>query len=93
MGIRGCCGREIGSTGGSGHPWAAWVTLSLRMPLLGRLFGLLYWWIGTTWYRLTTAASLLDVFVLTRSDPSPTYDVIKKLEEVKVRGTSQRQVL
>ncbi|XP_030104362.1 SUN domain-containing protein 2 isoform X1 [Mus musculus] len=34
--------------------------------LAGRLFGLLYWWIGTTWYRLTTAASLLDVFVLTR---------------------------
>nr|XP_034372734.1 SUN domain-containing protein 2 isoform X3 [Arvicanthis niloticus] len=33
----------------------------------GRLFGLLYWWVGTTWYRLTTAASLLDVFVLTRS--------------------------
>nr|XP_031527613.1 SUN domain-containing protein 2 isoform X3 [Vicugna pacos] len=33
---------------------------------VGRLFGLLYWWIGTTWYRLTTAASLLDVFVLTR---------------------------
>uniref|UniRef100_A0A8D0LAJ3 SUN domain-containing protein n=1 Tax=Sphenodon punctatus TaxID=8508 RepID=A0A8D0LAJ3_SPHPU len=33
----------------------------------GRLFGLLYWWIGTAWYRLTTAASLLDVFVLTRS--------------------------
>lgn len=32
----------------------------------GRLFRLLYWWIGTTWYRLTTAASLLDVFVLTR---------------------------
>ncbi|XP_051817947.1 SUN domain-containing protein 2 isoform X2 [Antechinus flavipes] len=32
----------------------------------GWLFGLLYWWIGTTWYRLTTAASLLDVFVLTR---------------------------
>lgn len=31
-----------------------------------RLFGLLYWWVGTTWYRLTTAASLLDVFVLTR---------------------------
>ncbi|KAK2496219.1 hypothetical protein MC885_012918 [Smutsia gigantea] len=33
---------------------------------VGRLFGLLYWWVGTTWYRLTTAASLLDVFVLTR---------------------------
>ncbi|XP_045690879.1 SUN domain-containing protein 2 isoform X2 [Phyllostomus hastatus] len=32
----------------------------------GRLFRLLYWWIGTSWYRLTTAASLLDVFVLTR---------------------------
>lgn len=32
----------------------------------GHLFGLLYWWVGTTWYRLTTAASLLDVFVLTR---------------------------
>ncbi|NP_001381373.1 SUN domain-containing protein 2 isoform 11 [Homo sapiens] len=31
----------------------------------GRLFRLLYWWAGTTWYRLTTAASLLDVFVLT----------------------------
>ncbi|XP_062989603.1 SUN domain-containing protein 2 [Elgaria multicarinata webbii] len=40
----------------------------------GRFFGLLYWWIGTTWYRLTTAASLLDVFVLTRS-----YPVLKKL--------------
>ncbi|XP_056654929.1 SUN domain-containing protein 2 isoform X3 [Monodelphis domestica] len=32
----------------------------------GRFFGLFYWWLGTTWYRLTTAASLLDVFVLTR---------------------------
>ncbi|XP_061495129.1 SUN domain-containing protein 2 [Rhineura floridana] len=40
----------------------------------GRFFGLLYWWMGTTWYRLTTAASLLDVFVLTRS-----YPVLKKL--------------
>ncbi|GAB1299597.1 SUN domain-containing protein 2 [Apodemus speciosus] len=37
------------------------------VTLPGRLFGLLYWWVGTTWYRLTTAASLLDVFVLTRS--------------------------
>ncbi|XP_006242109.1 SUN domain-containing protein 2 isoform X1 [Rattus norvegicus] len=36
------------------------------VTLPGRLFGLLYWWVGTTWYRLTTAASLLDVFVLTR---------------------------
>ncbi|XP_066489412.1 SUN domain-containing protein 2 isoform X2 [Tiliqua scincoides] len=36
----------------------------------GRFFGLLYWWLGTTWYRFTTAASLLDVFVLTRSYPN-----------------------
>ncbi|XP_067415593.1 SUN domain-containing protein 2 isoform X2 [Emydura macquarii macquarii] len=40
----------------------------------GRIFGLLYWWIGTTWYRLTTSASLLDVFVLTRR-----YSALKKL--------------
>ncbi|XP_050773058.1 SUN domain-containing protein 2 [Gopherus flavomarginatus] len=40
----------------------------------GRIFGLLYWWTGTTWYRLTTAASLLDVFVLTRR-----YSALKKL--------------
>lgn len=33
----------------------------------GQAFGLLYWWVGTTWYRLTTSASLFDVFVLTRS--------------------------
>lgn len=38
----------------------------MLVTLPGRLFGLLYWWVGTTWYRLTTAASLLDVFVLTR---------------------------
>uniref|UniRef100_A0A4X2K3V5 Sad1 and UNC84 domain containing 2 n=1 Tax=Vombatus ursinus TaxID=29139 RepID=A0A4X2K3V5_VOMUR len=40
----------------------------------GWLFGLFYWWLGTTWYRLTTAASLLDVFVLTRS-----FSTLKKL--------------
>uniref|UniRef100_A0A7M4G3M9 Sad1 and UNC84 domain containing 2 n=1 Tax=Crocodylus porosus TaxID=8502 RepID=A0A7M4G3M9_CROPO len=40
----------------------------------GRIFGLLYWWIGTMWYRLTTMASLLDVFVLTRR-----YSALKKL--------------
>ncbi|XP_054843971.1 SUN domain-containing protein 2 isoform X2 [Eublepharis macularius] len=50
----------------------AFLWLVLTSP--GRFFGLLYWWIGTTWYRLTTAASLLDVFVLTRS-----YPVLKKL--------------
>ncbi|XP_012880339.1 PREDICTED: SUN domain-containing protein 2 isoform X2 [Dipodomys ordii] len=42
----------------------SFVWMVLTFP--GWLFGLLYWWIGTTWYRLTTAASLLDVFVLTR---------------------------
>ncbi|XP_038612648.1 SUN domain-containing protein 2 [Tachyglossus aculeatus] len=36
----------------------------------GQFFGLCYWWIGTTWYRLTTNATLLDVFVLTRRFPS-----------------------
>uniref|UniRef100_A0A8C5KJL6 Sad1 and UNC84 domain containing 2 n=1 Tax=Jaculus jaculus TaxID=51337 RepID=A0A8C5KJL6_JACJA len=41
--------------------------LGLTGHFSGRLFSLLYWWVGTTWYRLTTAASLLDVFVLTRS--------------------------
>lgn len=45
---------------------SAATTAGLMVPLPGRLFGLLYWWVGTTWYRLTTAASLLDVFVLTR---------------------------
>ncbi|KAJ6658878.1 hypothetical protein lerEdw1_019514, partial [Lerista edwardsae] len=48
--------------------------LWLVLTTPGRFFGLLYWWIGTTWYRLTTAASLLDVFVLTRS-----YPTLKKL--------------
>lgn len=41
--------------------------LWMLVTVPGRLFSLLYWWVGTTWYRLTTAASLLDVFVLTRS--------------------------
>ncbi|XP_015743818.2 SUN domain-containing protein 2-like [Python bivittatus] len=48
--------------------------LWLVLTAPGRLFGLLYWWIGTMWYRLTTTASLLDVFILTRS-----YPVLKKL--------------
>ncbi|KAK9399918.1 SUN domain-containing protein 2 [Crotalus adamanteus] len=47
-----------------------WLVLSAP----GRFFGLLYWWIGTMWYRLTTTASLLDVFLLTRS-----YPVLKKI--------------
>lgn len=44
--------------------------LWMAITFPGWLFGLLYWWLGTTWYRLTTAASLLDVFVLTRSFPT-----------------------
>ncbi|XP_072506754.1 SUN domain-containing protein 2-like [Notamacropus eugenii] len=42
----------------------AFLLVAITFP--GWLFGLFYWWLGTTWYRLTTAASLLDVFVLTR---------------------------
>nr|XP_015215072.1 PREDICTED: SUN domain-containing protein 2-like [Lepisosteus oculatus] len=33
----------------------------------GRALAMLYWWLGTAWYSLTTGASLLDVFLLTRS--------------------------
>ncbi|XP_063796555.1 SUN domain-containing protein 2 isoform X2 [Pseudophryne corroboree] len=62
-------------------PVSRWRRWSLQMQKLswllvsypGRVFGLLYWWIGTTWYRLTTSASLLDVFILTRH-----YNVLKK---------------
>ncbi|XP_069052960.1 SUN domain-containing protein 2-like isoform X2 [Lepisosteus oculatus] len=32
----------------------------------GRALAMLYWWLGTAWYSLTTGASLLDVFLLTR---------------------------
>lgn len=57
--------RSSGSRLRNAVSWAAscfWMVVTSP----GRLFGLLYWWVGTTWYRLTTAASLLDVFVLTR---------------------------
>ncbi|XP_044771255.1 SUN domain-containing protein 2 isoform X2 [Neomonachus schauinslandi] len=57
--------RDSGSRLRNAISWAAscfWMLVTSP----GRLFGLLYWWVGTTWYRLTTAASLLDVFVLTR---------------------------
>ncbi|XP_025315503.3 SUN domain-containing protein 2 isoform X1 [Canis lupus familiaris] len=57
--------RSSGSRLRNAISWAAscfWMVVTSP----GRLFGLLYWWVGTTWYRLTTAASLLDVFVLTR---------------------------
>ncbi|XP_072506715.1 SUN domain-containing protein 2-like [Notamacropus eugenii] len=42
----------------------AFLWVAITFP--GWLFGLFYWWLGTNCYRLTTAASLLDVFVLTR---------------------------
>lgn len=57
--------RSSGSRLRNAVSWAAscfWMVVTSP----GRLFGLLCWWVGTTWYRLTTAASLLDVFVLTR---------------------------
>ncbi|XP_040264443.1 SUN domain-containing protein 2 isoform X1 [Bufo bufo] len=55
--------------------WRKWIHQLFSYP--GRVFGLLYWWIGTTWYRLTTAASLLDVFILTRH-----YGVLKKVMKI-----------
>ncbi|KAG8556642.1 hypothetical protein GDO81_018152 [Engystomops pustulosus] len=55
--------------------WRKLIHQLLSYP--GRVFGLLYWWIGTTWYRLTTAASLLDVFILTRH-----YSVLKKVLQI-----------
>ncbi|XP_072506719.1 SUN domain-containing protein 2-like [Notamacropus eugenii] len=42
----------------------AFLWVAITFP--GWLFGLFYWWLGTTCYRLTTAASLLDIFLLTR---------------------------
>ncbi|XP_078506353.1 SUN domain-containing protein 2 [Lissotriton helveticus] len=58
------------STSGSGFTGAVSKAGSLLWQVVtspGQAFGLLYWWVGTAWYRLTTSASLLDVFVLTRS--------------------------
>ncbi|CAI9572749.1 unnamed protein product [Staurois parvus] len=58
--------------------WKRWAQQLKELPWLlftypGRVFRLLYWWIGTTWYRMTTSASLLDVFILTRP-----YNFLKK---------------
>ncbi|XP_069593118.1 SUN domain-containing protein 2 [Ranitomeya imitator] len=55
--------------------WRKWMQQMFSYP--GRVFGLLYWWIGTTWYRLTTSASLLDVFILTRH-----YSILKKALQI-----------
>ncbi|XP_053577286.1 SUN domain-containing protein 2 isoform X2 [Bombina bombina] len=59
--------------------WKRWARRVGRLPWLvisfpGHAFGVLYWWFGTTWYRVTTSASLLDVFILTRH-----YNVLKKI--------------
>ncbi|XP_056379860.1 SUN domain-containing protein 2 isoform X2 [Hyla sarda] len=73
-----------GSTWGHSHSqkdqshlsqWRKWIHHIFSFP--GRAFGLLYWWIGTTWYRLTTSASLLDVFILTRH-----YSALKKVMQI-----------
>ncbi|OCT85483.1 SUN domain-containing protein 2 isoform X2 [Xenopus laevis] len=58
--------------------WKSMAKSVAKLPVLlfyfpGHVFSLLYWWLGTTWYRLTTSASLLDVFILTRH-----YSVLKK---------------
>ncbi|XP_040215417.1 SUN domain-containing protein 2 [Rana temporaria] len=58
--------------------WKWWAQQMKEVPWLlfsypGQVFGLFYWWIGTTWYRMTTSASLLDVFILTRP-----YNFLKK---------------
>ncbi|XP_075689678.1 SUN domain-containing protein 2 [Rhinoderma darwinii] len=62
--------------------WRKWIHQTREFTWLlfsypGRVFGLLYWWIGTTWYRLTTSASLLDVFILTRH-----YNSLKKVMQI-----------
>ncbi|XP_060705382.1 SUN domain-containing protein 2 isoform X1 [Hemiscyllium ocellatum] len=36
----------------------------------GKALSLVYWWLGTAWYQLTTAASLFDVYTLSRCVPS-----------------------
>ncbi|XP_069764632.1 SUN domain-containing protein 2 isoform X2 [Narcine bancroftii] len=41
-----------------------WRWLSMLSP--GTCLSMAYWWLGTTWYQLTTAVSLLDVFTLSR---------------------------
>ncbi|XP_072277200.1 SUN domain-containing protein 2 isoform X2 [Pyxicephalus adspersus] len=58
--------------------WKRWAQQMKELPWLlfsypGHVFRLFYWWIGTTWYRITTSASLLDVFILTRP-----YNFLKK---------------
>ncbi|XP_062918675.1 SUN domain-containing protein 2 [Mobula hypostoma] len=44
-----------------------WGWVSVLSP--GKALSMMYWWLGTSWYRLTTAVSLLDVFTLSRCVP------------------------
>ncbi|XP_051899371.1 SUN domain-containing protein 2-like [Pristis pectinata] len=44
-----------------------WGWVSVLSP--GKALSMMYWWLGTTWYQLTTAVSLLDVFTLSRCVP------------------------
>ncbi|XP_078093668.1 SUN domain-containing protein 2 isoform X2 [Mustelus asterias] len=45
-----------------------WNWMSVLSP--GKALSMVYWWLGTAWYQLTTAASLLDVYTLSRCIPS-----------------------
>ncbi|XP_067875430.1 SUN domain-containing protein 2-like [Heterodontus francisci] len=45
-----------------------WNWISVLSP--GEALSMIYWWLGTAWYQLTTAASLLDVYTLSRCVPS-----------------------
>ncbi|XP_072889634.1 SUN domain-containing protein 2 isoform X1 [Hemitrygon akajei] len=44
-----------------------WGWVSVLSP--GKALSMMYWWLGTSWYRLTTAVSLLDVYTLSRCVP------------------------
>ncbi|XP_078286480.1 SUN domain-containing protein 2-like isoform X2 [Rhinoraja longicauda] len=48
-------------------PARLWGWVSLLSP--GKALPMVYWWLGTAWYQLTTAFSLLDVFTLSRCVP------------------------
>ncbi|XP_032885443.1 SUN domain-containing protein 2-like [Amblyraja radiata] len=39
------------------------------LSLSEKALPLVYWWLGTAWYQLTTAISLIDVFTLSRCVP------------------------
>ncbi|XP_041033745.1 SUN domain-containing protein 2-like isoform X1 [Carcharodon carcharias] len=60
---------QLGSAYSPASPFAKiWNWISLLSP--GKALSMVYWWLGTAWYQLTTAASLLDVYTLSRCVPS-----------------------